>query len=145
MVDIRIVRKKSSQIRRINSIKAFLNVFKNTVRHLWKFQRSNKETHPSSQYKFAVRSSLIFFWRIIRAPLSWSLRSLWRMVLSALDQTISHYSIKGWTKDVYKSLLVSVSKNFRILPNKFSLRVTLLEILLMFRNIIDVAILLIVE
>ena len=98
---------------------------------MWKFQRSNKETHPSSQYKFAVRSSLIFFWRIIRAPLFWSLRSLWRLVLSALDQTISQYSMKGWTKVIYKSLQVSVSKYFWILPNKFNLRVTLLEMLLM--------------
>ena len=65
-----------------------------------------------------------------RSPFLEPKKSLKNGIISIGSDNIT-YSIKGWTKDVYKSLLVSVSKNFRILPNKFSLRVTLLEILLL--------------
>ena len=79
-----------------------------TWKHLWKVHLSVGGNQTNSLKSCSELTSLILRLRIIRAPRFCNLNSLFKYVLSELDQTISQYSYKGWTIELWKYLQTSI-------------------------------------
>ena len=79
-----------------------------TWRHLWKVHLSVSGKQTNSLKSCSELTSLILRLRIIRVPRFCNLNSLFKYVLSELDQTISQYLYKGWTIELCKYLQTSI-------------------------------------